>query len=165
MNNLYIDEENFHRIIVKNFSPLRFLFFFYTHARFDLAAVRKFIIRRHEEILDQRVVSYGTSFSRRSLPRRAPSLPAPPAIPRGTGADCINEHAPPPAPYYPYPHAAEGAPCNPRRCARSADLCYFLRRPLPSPPDKGGAEVKSSEEFSRFPQAYNSDGKKENCCE
>jgi len=51
--------------------------------------------------MDQRIVSY-TSFSR-SLPRRTPSLPAPPAIPRGTSADYINEHAPPPAPYYPYP--------------------------------------------------------------
>lgn len=53
--------------------------------------------------MDQRIVSYGTSFSRYSLPRRTPSLSAPPAIPRGTGADYINEHAPPPAPYYPYP--------------------------------------------------------------
>lgn len=79
--------------------------------------------------MDQRIVSYGTSFSRRFLPRRASSLPAPPAIPRGMGADYINEHAPPPAPYYPYPTLQKEHPATlAGTLAGSVDLCYFLRR-------------------------------------
>lgn len=43
--------------------------------------------------------------------------------------DYINEHAPPPAPYYPYPTLQKEHPATlAGALAGSVDLCYFLQR-------------------------------------
>lgn len=54
-------------------------------------------------------------------------LLAPPQLPRTQHRLCINEHAPPPASYYPHPSiGCNGYPCTTLRPA--ADRRYFTRR-------------------------------------
>lgn len=66
-----------------------------------------------------------------SCSRAAPSFfHPPPSFPRGRNAVCINEHAPPPASYYPHPRGAIGTP-GLSATLPAAGRRYFTRCFLP----------------------------------
>lgn len=59
-----------------------------------------------------------------------------------TDADYMNEHAPPPAPYYPYPalHKEHPTTLAGALACLAGQPMLFSSAPLLSPPDKAGAE-------------------------